>query len=72
MTRVTIEAPDCVDAEEVRLAAALKLWEEERISTQQAAEMLGVTKEEFLEYTGAAKAALRRPGASRWGRETDA
>jgi predicted HTH domain antitoxin len=47
-----IPLPDSVSAEEARLMLAVKLYEMDRLSTGQAAEMAGCSQRSFLETLG--------------------
>ena len=52
MKTVTLPLPDSVSEDEARLLLALKLFETERISCGQAAELAGYSKRAFIELLG--------------------
>jgi predicted HTH domain antitoxin len=45
---MTIFLPDSISESEARLLLAIKLFEEERVSSGKAAEIAGCSKEEFM------------------------
>jgi len=53
MATLTLELPSGLSAEEARCLIATKLWEERRLSLGEAAEMAGLSKEEFMKSLGA-------------------
>jgi predicted HTH domain antitoxin len=52
MATVTIPLPDAVSEEEARRLLALKLFEADRVSFGQAAEVAGLSKRAFVELLG--------------------
>ena len=52
MATATISLPDTISEAEARLLLALKLFEIERLSCGQAAELAGLSKRAFIELAG--------------------
>ena len=55
MQTMTVELPDQmtdVDEKEVRMIVAAKLFEQGKLSSGRAAEVVGITKREFIETVG--------------------
>jgi len=50
--KLQVELPPEIPAEDARFLLAMKLWETERISLGQAAEMAGHSKRAFMELLG--------------------
>lgn len=52
MSAVTLEVPDDVSADDARLALAIGLWIEGRISQGRAASLCGLTRAAFIDELG--------------------
>ncbi|MBW3541900.1 MAG: UPF0175 family protein [Planctomycetes bacterium] len=55
MSRLTIDLPETVAAEEARLLLAIQLFQEQRVSCGRAAEVAGLKKSDFIAELGQRK-----------------
>ena len=52
MKTLTINLPDTVDEKDVKMQLAAQLFDKGILSSGQAADLVGISKREFLEYVG--------------------
>ena len=52
MKTLTINLPDTVDEKDVRMLLAAQLFDKGILSSGQAADLVGITKKEFIEHVG--------------------